>query len=211
VTSLCATHVQGLYEQVFFNQLRDDLLQISMPNPQSTWSSRFLNGLITFGSLTLCVLMLPTRFPGMTLMDLPPNWLLIWLVAWSLNRPVVLAVMTGIALGFLQDAMTIPSDVALAPTHALGMAIAGGLTALLQKQRYMQEDFISIAFIVFGMAVVTETAIAVQLTLMKADVNKIWLLQQRIALSSAILSSLWSPVLHLPLSRWWRSQAQVEN
>jgi rod shape-determining protein MreD len=182
-----------------------------MPSQQNSWSLKLVGGLITFGSLFLCVLAMPTRFPGMTLMGLNPNWLLIWLVAWSLNRPVVLAIMTGVALGFLQDAMTIPSGVMIAPTHALGMAIAGGLTALIQKQRYMQEDFISIAFIVFGMAVVSETAIAVQLTLMGADVNKIWLLQQRIALGSAILSSLWSPVLHLPLSRWWRSQAQVED
>ncbi|CAN1211998.1 rod shape-determining protein MreD [Tumidithrix helvetica PCC 7403] len=182
-----------------------------MPSQQNSWSPKLVGALVTFGSLALCILALPTRFPGMTLMDLSPNWLLIWLVAWSINRPVLLAVMTGTALGFLQDAMTIPSDVTIAPTHALGMAIAGGLTALLQKQRYMQEDFISIAFIVFGMAVVVETAIAVQLTLMGADVNKVWLLHQRIALGSAILSSLWSPVLHLPLSRWWRSQEKVED
>ena len=78
-----------------------------------------------------------------------------------------------------------------APTHALGLAIAGGLTALLQKQRYMQEDFISIALIVFGMAVIVETMHAVQLTAMGVNIDNVWTLQQRIALSSAILSSLW--------------------
>jgi rod shape-determining protein MreD len=157
-----------------------------------------------FLSLLLCILALPTRLPGMTLMDLGPNWLLIWLVTWSLNRPVVIAIATGVALGLVQDGMTIPADVALAPTHTIGLAIAAGMTALLQKQRYVQEDFISVALIVFGMAVIVETAIAVQLSLMGWDLDQIWTSHQRIALISAILSSLWSPVLHFPMSRFWR-------
>jgi rod shape-determining protein MreD len=95
--------------------------------------------------------------------------------------------------------------VSVAPTHVLGLAIAGGITSLLQKQRYVQEDFISIALIVFGMAVIVETMHAVQLTLMGAKMGNVWALQQRIALSSAILSSLWSPAIYFPLSRWWRS------
>ncbi len=143
-------------------------------------------------------------------MGIAPNWLLIWLVAWSVNRPVVLSVMVGIALGFIQDGMTF-AGTSIAPTHALGLAIAGGLTSLLQKQRYVQEDFISIALIVFGMAVIVETMHAVQLTVMGAGMDNVWTLQQRIALSSAILSSLWSPVIYFPLSRWWRSLEKQED
>jgi rod shape-determining protein MreD len=147
----------------------------------------------------------------MTLMGLSPNWLLIWLVAWSVNRPVVLAVMVGIALGMVQDGMTTVTSVSVAPTHVLGLAIAGGITSLLQKQRYMQEDFVSIALIVFGMAVIVETMHAVQLTVMGASMDNVWTLQQRIALSSAILSSLWSPAIYFPLSRWWRSLERKED
>jgi rod shape-determining protein MreD len=164
-----------------------------------------LGWIVTFVSLLICALALHLRLPIMTLMGLSPNWLLIWLVAWSLKRPVFIALIAGAALGLIQDAMTIPSDVTFAPTHALGMAIAGALTALLQKQRYMQEDFISVALIVFGMAVISETAIAIQLSFLGQNISEIWTLQQRITLGSAILSSLWSPVVHLPLSRWWRS------
>jgi rod shape-determining protein MreD len=141
----------------------------------------------------------------MTLMGLGPNWLLIWLVAWSLKRPVLIAAIAGVALGFLQDAITISSQTTLAPTHAIGMGIAGSLTAMLQKQRYMQEDFISVALIVFGMTVITETSLAIQLALMVKNFVAVWALQQRVALGSAILSSLWSPVLHFPMSRYWRS------
>lgn len=182
--------------------------QLEQFDPKLT---KLIGWIVTMLSLIICALVLPARFPGMTLMGLSPNWLLIWLVAWSINRPVLITIMAGVALGLLQDAMTIPSDVSLAPTHAIGMAIAGGLTSLLQKQRYIQEDFISIALIVFGMAVISETAIAVQLTLLGHDLTTVWTLQQRIALSSAILSSLWSPVLHFPMSRWWRWLEHIDN
>lgn len=172
-------------------------------------SKKFLNWTVTIGSLVICILGMYTRFPGMTLMGIAPNWLLIWLVTWSVNRPVFLTVMTGIALGFVQDSMTF-TNLKIAPTHALGLAIAGGLTSLLQKQRYMQEDFISIALIVFGMAVIVETMHALQLTVMGTAISNVWNLQQRIALSSAILSSLWSPAIYFPLSRWWRSLEKEE-
>jgi rod shape-determining protein MreD len=155
-------------------------------------------------SLLICILALPLRLPGMTLMDLAPNWLLIWLVTWSLNRPVLIAIATGIALGLLQDGMTMADSLTFAPTHTIGLAIAAGLTALLQKQRYVQEDFISVALIVFAMAVLVETAIAIQLSLFGWSLDQVWLFHQRIALTSAILSSLWSPVLHFPMSRFWR-------
>ncbi len=173
-------------------------------------STKLLNWVVTVGSLLICILAMYTRFPGMTLMGISPNWLLIWLVAWSVNRPVVLSVMVGLALGMVQDGMTFV-DMSAAPTHSLGLAIAGGITALLQKQKYMQEDFISIALIVFGMAVIVETMHAVQLTFVKARMDNIWILQQRIALSSAILSSLWSPAIYFPLSRWWRSLERKED
>jgi rod shape-determining protein MreD len=173
-------------------------------------SRQFLNWTVTTGSLLVCILAMYTRFPGMTLMGIAPNWLLIWLVTWSVNRPVFLSVMAGISLGFIQDGMTF-AGVSVSPTHALGLAIAGGLTSLLQKQRYIQEDFISIALIVFGMAVIVETMHALQLTIMGADMDNVWTLQQRIALSSAILSSLWSPAIYFPLSRWWRSLEKQEE
>jgi hypothetical protein len=61
------------------------------------------------------------------------------------------------------------------------------------------------------MAVIVETMHAVQLTTMGADMDNVWTLQQRIALSSAILSSLWSPAIYFPLSRWWRSLEKQED
>ena len=40
----------------------------------------------------------------------------------------------------------------------------------------------------------------------KATLNsaEIWTYYQRIALTSAILSSLWAPVIYYPLNQWWK-------
>ncbi len=159
-----------------------------------------LNVLVTAGSVLLCLLVLHLRPPGMELAGIGPNWLLIWVVAWSLKRPVLQSVMAGLCLGFLQDSLT-----ALEPTHALGLGLVALLTARLQKQRFLQEDFISVALIVFAMAVIAETAMAVQFSLVgERSLPDIWTYHQRVALSSAILSSLWAPVLYFPLNRWWQ-------
>jgi len=76
----------------------------------------------------------------------------------SVKRTLVQGVIAGLALGLLHG-MTSPH-----PTHALSLALVGILTARLQKQRYIQEDFISVALIVFGMAVLAETVTALQVS-----------------------------------------------
>ncbi|WP_373529348.1 rod shape-determining protein MreD [Nostoc sp.] len=179
--------------------------------PLSRWHPRIrqlLGWIVTVGSVLLCLLLLPTRLPGMELLGIGPNWLLIWVVAWSVKRPVFSGALAGIVLGLLQDSMTSPN-----PTHALSLGIVGILTGLLQKQRFIEEDFISIAVIVFGMAVLAETIFGLQLTLSgdERKVTDIWTYYQRVALASAILSSLWAPVLYYPLNRWWQRIKLLEQ
>jgi len=168
---------------------------------------QFVNGLVTVGSVLLCVLVLPTRLPGMELLGISPNWLLIWVVAWSLKRTVFQGAVAGFALGMIQDGMTSSN-----PTHAFSLMVVGMLAARIRKQRYIQEDFISVALIVFGMAVLAETVTAIQYSFQSDLFNssfgtrnllEIWTDHQRIALASAILSSLWAPVIYYPLNRWW--------
>ena len=165
-----------------------------------SWVRRTLNWVVTIGSVFICLLVLPTRLPGMSLLGVGPNWLLIWVVAWSVRRTMFEGAIAGVVLGLIQDGMTSPH-----PTHMLGLALVGVLTARIRKQRYIQEDFISIALIVFGMAVLAETVTAIQFSL-QTDRNlaEIWTYHQRIALSSAILSSLWAPAIYYPLKRWWQ-------
>jgi rod shape-determining protein MreD len=168
---------------------------------------RFLDCCVTVGSVLICLFILPTRLPGMELLGVAPNWLLIWIVSWSISRDIWQGAIAGLALGFIQDGMTFYQ-----PTHTFSLVLAGVVTARLQKQRYVQEDFISVALIVFGMAVVVETITAVQFSIASfansahrayPTLAEIWFEYQRIALSSAILSSLWAPVIYYPLNRWW--------
>jgi rod shape-determining protein MreD len=174
---------------------------------ENPYGQLLLNWSVTVGSVLLCLLILPTRFPGMELLGVGPNWLLIWVVAWSVKRTVFQGAIAGLALGLIQDGMT-----SAHPTHVLSLVVAGVLTARIQKQRYIKEDFISIALITFVMAVLTETITAIQFSLQGLGteqfgafptLGEIWSYHQRVALSSAILSSLWAPAVYYPLSRWW--------
>lgn len=179
---------------------------LNLPTTVSPQRQRWLYTLVTVGSVLFCLVLLPCRFPGIELLGVTPNWLLIWVVAWSVKRAPWQGAIAGLVLGLLQDAMTAPT-----PTHTLSLMVVGVLTARLQKQRYIQEDIISVALIVFGMAVIGETIMALQISLDRLFVQdslypplgEIWRYHQRVALSSAILSSLWSPALHYPLNHWW--------
>jgi rod shape-determining protein MreD len=170
-------------------------------------SRPLVNWGVTVISVLLCLLVLPMRLPGMELAGIGPNWLLIWVVAWSVKRTMFQGALAGLILGLLQDGMTSPS-----PTHALSLTLIGVLTARLQKQRYIEEDFISVALIVFGMAVLAETVTAIQFSLQGGrSLIEIWTYHQFVALSSAILSSLWAPVVYFPLNRWWERMGLIEQ
>ncbi len=180
----------------------------------SSRSRQFLNFAVTFVSVMLCVLILPTRMPGMELLGISPNWLLIWVVAWSIKRKRTVwgAASMGVVLGFLQDAMTAPH-----PTHAVSLVTVGVLTVVLLKSwsipaDIVERDPIPIALIVFGMAVVAETVMGLQFLAMgDRALVEIWSDHQRVALSSAILSSLWAPVIYFPLNRLWEMTRNLEK
>lgn len=166
----------------------------------SIWVRRTINWAVTVSSVILCSILLLTRLPGMELLGIAPNWLLIWVVAWSIKRTAFQGAFAGLVLGLVKDGMTFPE-----PTHVYSLVIVGVLTALIQKQRYIQEDFISVALIVFGMAIVGETVTAIQYSFQGSrHLAQIWTDHQRIAICSAILSSLWAPVVYYPLNRWWQ-------
>ncbi|MEN9204921.1 MAG: rod shape-determining protein MreD [Thermostichales cyanobacterium BF4_bins_65] len=186
-----------------------------------TLGQRLLTWVGTVVSAVVCVLAPWWRWPGTELLGITPDWPLMWVVCWSLRRSPWQGTVAGLGVGMLQDGLS-----AAEPTHMVSLAVVGFLTARLQKQRYMQEDFVSIALIIFGMVVIAETLRALQWSLMALflaqwdlealgfagdalpDISTIWHNHQRVALSSAILSSLWGPALHLPLKTWWaREQA----
>jgi len=156
--------------------------------------------IVTVVSVIICSIILLLRLPGMELLGVAPNWLLIWIVAWSVQRSVLEGGIAGLTLGLIQDGMT-----GFNPSHVIPLVLVGILTARLQKQRYLQEDFISVALIVFFMAIVTETVMAIQFGMVgDRSLADIWTHYQKVALSSAIISSLWAPVIYFPLKHLWK-------
>ncbi len=166
-----------------------------------------VNCAVTASSVLLCLLISPTRLPGMEVAGIGPNWLLIWVVAWSVKRSVLQGALAGLALGLIQDGMT-----AHTPTHVISLVLVGMLTARLRKERYLREDFISVALIAFAMAVMAETVTAIQYSIQGGrSLVEIWTYHQLIALGSAVLSSLWAPVVYFPLNRWWQQMSLLEQ
>jgi rod shape-determining protein MreD len=166
-----------------------------------------VNCAVTVLSILLCLMISPTRLPGMELVGIGPNWLLIWVVAWSVKRSMFQGALAGLALGLIQDGMT-----AHTPTHVISLMLVGILTARLRKERYVREDFISVALIAFAMAVMAETVMAIQYSIQgDRSLVEIWTYHQLIALGSAVLSSLWAPVIYFPLNRWWQQMSLLEQ
>lgn len=168
------------------------------------------NWLVTALSAIACSVAVWVQLPGMVLAGITPDWPLIWVVCWSVNRPAWQSAVAGIVMGLLQDSLTNGR-----PSHALGLALLGILTSRLNARRFIQEDFISVALIVFGMAIAYETVMAIQWSLFlgwneglghwaAASLDSIWSNYRQVTLHSAIISSLWAPAVYLPLNLWWR-------
>lgn len=167
---------------------------------------QILNGLVIVGSILLCIFFSLSRLPGMELLGIGPDWLMMWLVAWSVKRTVFQGVVAGFTLGLIQDGMT-----SSYPSHVIVLVLIGYVTARMQKQRYIKEDLMSVVLIVFMMSLLSEALLALQYTILQIrPLEQIWMDYQQIALSSAILSSLWTPVLYYPLNNWWDNIKALE-
>ncbi|MDE5084362.1 MAG: rod shape-determining protein MreD [Trichodesmium sp. St18_bin1] len=151
-------------------------------------------------SVLLSALLLLARIPGMEILGIGPNWLLIWLVTWSSHSSIIGGLVAGLALGLIQDAITAPY-----PTHIIPLVFVGFITAFLQKKRYFQEDFISIALVTFIMAIITESFMALQFGLVgNQSFAEVLIYHKQVALGSAVISSLWAPILYFPFSQFWK-------
>ncbi|MDJ0535364.1 MAG: rod shape-determining protein MreD [Xenococcaceae cyanobacterium MO_207.B15] len=161
----------------------------------------WLNILMVIGSVMVCAMLMLSNLPGLELLGITPNWLLIWLVTWSVKRSVWQGAIAGIAVGWIHDAI-----VMFPPSHVLSLVVVGVITASLNKQKYIGEDLISVALIVFFMTLLAETMLAFQHSWQhNHSLSTIWSDYQRIALTSAIITSVWTPAIYFPLNRWWQN------
>ena len=155
-----------------------------------------LNILLVVISVAVCSLLMLLDIPGMELLETNPNWLLIWVVAWSLKRTIWQSAIAGVAIGWIYDGLAISL-----PSHVPSLVLVAVLTSSLQKRKYLGEDFISIAFIVFFMTFLAQAVYAVQYTLQYlVPLPKAIALYQQIAIISAIITSIWSPAFYYPFN-----------
>ncbi|MBV5260798.1 rod shape-determining protein MreD [Synechococcus moorigangaii CMS01] len=160
----------------------------------------WINGLVVAASMLLCALLLLLRMPGMTILGFSPQWLLMWVIAWSIKREMIYAILGAIAAAWIHDSLMISA----LPSHLPGFVLVAYLVSRWGQQRYFQEDFIILALLVFVMTLVAEAVMAGQYLLWNlGSPALLWREFQQIGLATAILSSLWAPLLCTPLVRWW--------
>lgn len=168
---------------------------------------KIINILFVLASVCLCSILMLIHIPGMELLDTNPNWLLIWVVAWGIKHTVWQGAIAGLILGCIYDGISLSS-----PSHVLGFVMVGTLTSALQKQKYIGEDFISIAFIVFFMTILAESVYAVQYAKVHfLNPGQVFIKYKQIAIISAIITSLWSPAFYYPFSIWHNKMKQIER
>lgn len=160
-----------------------------------------------FLSLIACIFLMLFRIPGVELLGTSPNWLLIWLIAWSLKKTIWQGAIAGLLVGWVYDAITLAK-----PSHTFAFIFVGICTARLQKQKYTGEDFISVAFIVFFMTIFSETIFAYQYLRMHwLSVSEVLSKYQQTTIISAIITSLWSPIFYYPFNLWQQKMKQWQR
>ena len=163
-------------------------------------SAYLSNTLILLSSVTLCSILLLLNFPGMEILGISPNWLLILVIVWSVKRPIWQAAIAGISLGLIYDGITVAT-----PSHILSLVTVGVITASLNKQKYIGEDLIAVVLIAFFMAIIAETIVALQYIWEQIlPVSQIWQDYQRVMIISALINSLWTPAVYFPLNKYWQ-------
>jgi rod shape-determining protein MreD len=179
--------------------------------------------LTVVGSASLCLLLLPTRFPGMEILGVGPSWLVMWTITWSLHRSLWHAATAGIVLGLIQDGMTFTTTAPLGtvPTHVLSLTSVGVLAFFLHKRRYLDDTVFSASVAAFLLTIVSEFITGLQYLLKMAidlspeasidSLNYLWTNQVPLVLIGAVLSGLWMPILYYPLQLWWQKILDNES
>ncbi len=164
----------------------------------------------------LCLLLSPTRLPGMEVLGIGPSWLVMWTIVWSLRRSMWHAATAGIVLGLIQDRMTLPDvdPIGTLPSHVLSLTAVGVLTVWLEKRRYINDAPIPASIAAFLLTIVSEAILGSQYLLRTTGdrfqgisfdiLSYLWVDRSSVILIAAVLSALWMPLLYFPLHMWWK-------
>lgn len=156
---------------------------------------KVVNVLFITISVAICSMLMLLDLPGVELLETNPNWLLIWLISWSIKRTFWQGAIAGLAIGWIYDGISLSF-----PSHVASFMFVGILTSSLQKQKYLGEDFISVAFIVFFMTICAESIYAWQYARHWQAIAEAFGKYQEVVIVSAIITSLWSPAFYYPFN-----------
>lgn len=156
---------------------------------------KIVNILFIAMSVAICGMLMLLDLPGVELLESNPNWLLIWLISWSIKRTIWQGAIAGLAIGWIYDGISFS-----VPSHVASFMFVGIVTSSLQKQRYLGEDFISVAFIVFFMTICAESIYAWQYARQWLAIEEAFAKYREVVVVSAIITSLWSPAFYYPFN-----------
>jgi rod shape-determining protein MreD len=168
------------------------------------------------GSASLCLLLSPTRLPGMEILGVGPSWLVMWAIVWSLRGSLWHATGAGVVLGLIQDGMTfLPSvSVGTTPTHVVSLTTVSVLAFVLYKRRYVDDTIVSVSIATFLLTIISESIMGLQYLAQISNRQSpafslesssyLWHDRLLVIPIAALLSSLWMPVLYYPLSLCWQ-------
>ena len=160
---------------------------------------RIYNPLIIIGSVLLCSLLSLTRWPGMELAGFGPNWLVIWLGIWCIDRTLLQAIVAGVCLGWIQDGLTSGW-----PSHAVGMVLISIGLHYCFANRVWKSDLLVAPIVVFVSVLINDGIFSLLLSgVHQWSPLHIWRQHPHLFWISPLLSALWTPAFFWPLRQWW--------
>lgn len=176
-----------------------------------SFGQKFTDILIIFSTLILCFLLSLVRLPGMEIANITPNWLVIWLAIWSINHSRLQGLVAAVCIALVLDSLT-----SFYPTHIVGLVLVAWLTYPTKKnigeEPKSPHTIILLMLKIFFLVLLVEGIMFIQyLSLSNSFPAQLWVNYQTIGLSSALLSSLWTPFLYYPLNSWWSKLGQYQK
>jgi rod shape-determining protein MreD len=157
------------------------------------------NSIVIVGSVVLCTILGLTRLPGMELMGIGPNWFVIWLSIWCLDRTLIQAILAGFCLGWIQDSLSAPW-----PSHTIGMVIVSMGFHFCFTHRFWKSDVLFLPLLVMGGVVINDGILSILFSLQDGQpILQVWQQRPQLFWISPLLSAIWTPAFFWPLRQWW--------
>lgn len=96
--------------------------------------------------------------PGLSLLGVTPDWLLLGLVLWCQGRRWLTAILAGVLVGWLRDALVASPY----PSHALGLALVAYATVWMGQRWTWTRSLVGLMLVTPLLTLVAEGAIALQ-------------------------------------------------